>query len=51
MNQFNNIGEIIAFQKQFNRKDAFNWREKDNKIWHQLSNQDFFNYIFYISYR
>lgn len=49
MNQFNNIGEIIAFQKQFNRKDAFNWREKDNKIWHQLSNQDFFNYIFYFA--
>ena len=49
MNQFNNIGEIIAFQKQFNHKDAFNWREKDNKIWHQLSNQDFFNYIFYFA--
>ncbi len=49
MNKFNNIGEIIAFQKQFNRKDAFNWREKDNKIWHQLSNQDFFNYIFYFA--
>ena len=49
MNQFNNIAEIIAFQKQFNRKDAFNWREKDNKIWHQLSNQDFFNYIFYFA--
>ena len=49
MNKFNNIGEIIAFQKQFNRTDAFNWREKDNKIWHQLSNQDFFNYILYFA--
>lgn len=49
MDKFSNIGEIIAFQNQFNSINALNWREKDNKIWHKLSNQDFYNYVLYFA--
>ncbi len=49
MDKFSNIGEIIAFQNQFHSINALNWREKDNKIWHKLSNQDFYNYVLYFA--